>query len=418
MSLRTPSRVFWLAVALGLASLLSTAAAANAAGTARIDNGQVKFQAGVGDTNTVDITYTGSAYELTDSTATLNAGTGCTKTGSVVNCPASTIVNLWVTLGGEDDSLTFGSGIPSDDSIYVDAGAGSDLVDASATSSSGEYIGGTGDSNYIIGGSGPDTIDLTASEVVSYGFGGSGADYLFLGGTEAVDIGSQSGGSSADGGPGDDYVYADSMTDDGSAIIDGGGDDDTIYGSAGADIVNLSAGSDTVDAADGDDFIEQYPSKSGSDDVSGSDGNDTLKIWPNSASIDFDGGAGTDNGYYVSLSAGVSISLNGTADDGTPGDQSDNFGTSVEQITPPGSNHGYNDYLVGSSSNNTLNGAVGADVINGGAGQDSLNGGAGSDTIYAYDGEVDTVTCGTQSDTVTADTADTVNGDCESVTLY
>ena len=87
------------------------------------------------------------------------------------------------------------------------------------------------------------------------------------------------------------------------------------------------------------------------------------------------------------------------------------------------------DRLEGGAGNDSLDGGFGDDVIVGGPGRDTISadlaGGDcgplwcklpyGNDTIDARDGEIDSVTCGAGQDTVTADAADVVAPDCETV---
>ena len=87
------------------------------------------------------------------------------------------------------------------------------------------------------------------------------------------------------------------------------------------------------------------------------------------------------------------------------------------------------DRLDGGTGNDSLDGGFGDDAIVGGPGRDTISadlaGGDcgplwcklpyGNDTIDARDGEIDSVTCGAGQDTVTADAADVVAPDCETV---
>uniref|UniRef100_UPI001C7E5ECC calcium-binding protein n=1 Tax=Nocardioides stalactiti TaxID=2755356 RepID=UPI001C7E5ECC len=98
------------------------------------------------------------------------------------------------------------------------------------------------------------------------------------------------------------------------------------------------------------------------------------------------GGDGTDTVSYSLSPAGVSVSLNGIADDGRPG-ESDLVSADVERVV--GSTH--DDVLTGSPGPNTLSGLAGDDRINGGRGTDLLFAGEGTDTV-SYQGRTGSVT--------------------------
>ena len=73
------------------------------------------------------------------------------------------------------------------------------------------------------------------------------------------------------------------------------------------------------------------------------------------------------------------------------------------------------DGLRGTAGPDRLSGLGGNDRLYGGKGRDRLDGGSGDDSIFAVDGVRDVVRCGTGRDRVSADRADTVARDCESV---
>jgi len=101
---------------------------------------------------------------------------------------------------------------------------------------------------------------------------------------------------------------------------------------------------------------------------------------------------------------------------------------------------GGDDKLSAFDMADTLDGGAGADTIEGGYGDDTITGGPGrdminadvagtschyiqcrmpygNDTVDVRDGEADNVTCGIGTDVVTADPADTVAPDCETVNV-
>lgn len=77
---------------------------------------------------------------------------------------------------------------------------------------------------------------------------------------------------------------------------------------------------------------------------------------------------------------------------------------------------GGGDETWGLAGDDALSGGGGDDELYGGEGHDALLGGAGDDFIEARDGRRDYVWCGPGDDTVSADPADRVTRNCE--TLY
>ncbi len=162
----------------------------------------------------------------------------------------------------------------------------------------------------------------------------------------------------------------------------------------------------------------------GNDTYNGGGGGDTF------ADGAFCTGGGTDTVSYSSRPASDSlfISLDGVANDGVAGER-DNVGTDIEDVTGGAGD----DIITGSAAANTIDGGNGQDAIDGGAGNDTLMGGndddkltggdgadildagAGDDDVEAVDGFVDDVSCGTGFDFGTADPADHVNPNCDSV---
>ena len=74
------------------------------------------------------------------------------------------------------------------------------------------------------------------------------------------------------------------------------------------------------------------------------------------------------------------------------------------------------DVLTGLGGADRLDGLAGADFLDGGDGRDTVVGGPGDDRIAAEeDGAKDSISCGAGRDTVTAELADQVAADCETV---
>jgi Ca2+-binding RTX toxin-like protein len=136
--------------------------------------------------------------------------------------------------------------------------------------------------------------------------------------------------------------------------------------------VNGGAGNDTIEGGDGDDTL------------SGGDGDDIFK----SALIDdgsdvMAGGAGTDTVDYGTRELDLTVTLDGTGNDGIAS-EADNVGTDVENIIGGKAD----DTLTGSNVSNKIQGGDGNDTISGGTGNgdcsldvDVLEGGNGNDTF-------------------------------------
>jgi Ca2+-binding RTX toxin-like protein len=235
--------------------------------------------------------------------------------------------------------------------------------------------------------------------------GGAGDDHLFGGaGDDVMLAGAVADGADAfSGGPGNDTVdygaragaiavTIDDVADDGAAgegddvatdveIVKGGAGDDTLaggagnetlYGGAGNDTLTGGAGNDTLFGDAGDDLFDEGAATSGADTING--------------------GAGIDTVSYAGRSVGVSVSLDGVANDGEPGEL-DKVMADVENVTGGAGN----DTLVGSAVANILDGGAGNDTLSGGAGNDLLRGGAGNDTLGGDAGD-DTFDMGASAD--------------------
>jgi Ca2+-binding RTX toxin-like protein len=174
------------------------------------------------------------------------------------------------------------------------------------------------------------------------------------------------------------------------------GEDDGDSGLAGL------AGNDSIDGGPGDDqSLDDGP---GNDIVSGGPGNDTVHA--GTGADVYSGGDGNDTIFYTERTVGVTITDNGVADDGEPG-EGDNA-TSFEDVTGGAGN----DTIVGNDAGDRLHGLSGNDYIKGGAAEDRIEGGDGDDTIDSRDGRYDSIDCGPGNDTVYGDPADATEG-CE-----
>ena len=163
---------------------------------------------------------------------------------------------------------------------------------------------------------------------------------------------------------------------DAAETLNGTAADDSLYGRAGNDAINGLGGNDELDGGDG------------ADALSGGDGNDAVSY---------------------SGATGVTVTIDGVANDGLPG-EGDNVARDVEDVF--GSDG--DDKLKGSAGANTIDGGIGGDVIDGGTGRDAIYGQEGDDIITARDGRVDRIDCGPGKDRAVIDRSDTTVG-CENV---
>jgi len=232
----------------------------------------VTFQAEPGETNILDVNTVSAPFAFSDSGAELSAGGACVAVDQhSADCSSATngayAINAY--LGDRDDSARVVSAFNS--SIW--AGRGNDTVYGDSFGMGGAHVYGE---------AGDDTITAHGE-----------------------------GGQLADGGPGNDVIYAGGFV--GSASAFGGSGNDTIY--AQWDLANQASG--TLDGGVGNDTIIAQPTGFASS-ASGGGGNDTIAIQgpavsgPAAGAYTISGGPGND-----SLSGGVgSDTVNGgTGDD-------------------------------------------------------------------------------------------------------
>jgi len=289
-----------------------------------------------------------------------------------------------------------------------------------------------------------------------------------------------SGGIYVNMGGGNDHVthlaLSEGTLPDGSLHVDLGPGDDEFQGAAGREEVSGGAGNDTITGAGGDDVFD---GGDGNDTLTGDGGRDVLHGGAGDDVLDgdrfeqpaadvIDGGAGTDRveGWTIpdgSTHPPTSVTLDGQANDGRPGEGDDV--RDVELITSNVSGSfvmsdaddvvevwsnldggvstirtlGGNDRVTGGNHDERIDGGAGNDRLEGGYGNDRIVGGPGRDTIIAdksasdcgilqscslpqgndvidaRDGERDTISCGVGLDRVVADRKDVVSRDCERV---
>lgn len=273
-------------------------------------------------------------------------------------------------------------------------------------------------------------------------------------GADAVRVSSQipfAGTISADGGPGNDDLQG---SFGGPAVTFLGGDgDDKLVGSTSDDVLHGGPGNDTLDGYNGN------------DQVYGDDGDDNLSGGIVLSSDLLDGGAGTDTIDSDWYDAGrptnsVTVSLDGVANDGRPGEGDNVIGVetiktrqaatlvagadavtfdvtgtqagSTTLIGSPGNDrlrsYDYDDTIKAGAGDDSIEAGNGHDTIDPGPGRDSViadagpgscnflecRGVYGNDVILARDGEADTIDCGPGNDRVVADKIDVLTN-CETV---
>jgi Ca2+-binding RTX toxin-like protein len=152
--------------------------------------------------------------------------------------------------------------------------------------------------------------------------------------------------------------------------------------------VNLGDGDDQVtgigrlslfaDGGPGDDRLDatqtdfaQLSGGDGADVLLGGYGSDTLTGGPGPDAIS--GGPGLDTVSYADHTAGVSVRLGGSTDDGAPG-EGDSIADDIE-------------LAVGGAGNDLLVGTDGPDRLDGGGGNDRLEGLGGNDTLLGDSGD-------------------------------
>ena len=209
-----------------------------------------------------------------------------------------------------------------------------------------------------------------------------------------------------------DFVY---VTDQGTLLRAGSGCEQVDSHRARCRFTGpyLSRVTGFLQLGDGDDSVSPLPliasftsGGPGDDRIAGGDGRDVI-----------DGGAGSDtmsggSGYaasdtvsYESRAEGVTVSMNGQADDGAVG-EADSVAADFERLAGGAGDDvldglpSAHDNLVGNGGNDLLRGFGGSDWLDGGAGDDRLDagedddhlsGGPGADLLVAGPGDRDTV---------------------------
>lgn len=334
------------------------------AGADDIDGGGV-------DQNTTGII--GDVVGYTESPAGVNVDLAAgTATGGDANGDTFTAVNS-----------VFGSQF--DDTLQGDAGQNGLLGDAG-----NDVIDGGANDDYLEGGEGGDSLD-----------GSEGVDSInYYSSDEAIQVDLAAGTITGGEGTGDSLTSVE--------YVAGSNYDDTLMGSDGYDRLDGYYGNDTIDGRGGDDELEDGY---GDDVVHGGPGDDWLSQESDIEGTDadlLDGGEGVDLADYWGRDAGLSLSVDGVANDGESG-EGDNLlaieefgagnnadivtGTPVgDRVKSRGGNDqvdakGGGDNVKAGDGSDKVNGGGGNDVLDGGPGKDLIVGGKGNDTCYITKGD-------------------------------
>jgi Ca2+-binding RTX toxin-like protein len=166
----------------------------------------------------------------------------------------------------------------------------------------------------------------------------------------------------------------------GPDIIAGLGGDDLVFAGDGNDRICAGEGADGVLAGSGVDVLHGEEGRDvlygeGDPDWHFGDAGDDVLVGGTSGGDALFGGAGVrDVADYSARSATVTLSLDGSANDGEAG-EGDNVASDVEDL----SGGSGDDVLLGNGVSNELSGFDGSDRLRGGLGADELVGGAGVD---------------------------------------
>jgi Ca2+-binding RTX toxin-like protein len=358
-----------IAVVVGVAAAAGPASAS----TVTIVGSELQYNATAGKANQLTITLQGGNYVITDPAETIS---GCTT------CPAAGIQSIYVDVGDLNDIVT----INAPTLARVRGGTGDDTL--TGGSGNDELMGQQG-SDTAYGGDGDDTLEGQDSFVPD----DPGENHLFgQGGNDRLTGGTLN--DTLDGGPGNDSVSGDAGDD----TVDGGDDNDTLSGGDGNDQLHGGNGQDTL-GNDVDIGSPPVSAERGNDIYDGGPGDDTLNTGTGvtgglSDADTLVGGDGFDTVTYVKRQAGVTVTEDGAANDGTPG-ESDDVKPDVEVLT-------------GGAAGDNLTGADGPQTINGGPGDDTINGLGGADVLMGGpdDGGSDTINGGGDDDLVEGDAGD------------
>lgn len=304
-------------------------------------------------------------------------------------------------IGGTGTDTVSYLGTPTAVLVTLD-GTANDGTSCPGASCENDNVGGiVNDVENVVGGTGDDT--LIGNDGVNALTGGS-TNANTASGNDTLD--GKLGNDTLTGGSGSDTVsYATrpapevitASPDDGGAA----GENDTyatienITGGGGDDILTeRDVDANVLDGGPGDDSINAVTEPSGLGDTPQPD---TFIGGPGTDTVSYALRTGADSG--TAPITRLTITLDGTANDGVPGENDNVGGTdnSVEEVVGGTAN----DTITGNAGDNVLSGGPGADTLDGSTGADVLNGDGGSDTAtYAsrMTGVTATLNAGTADD--------------------
>ncbi|MBN8455649.1 MAG: putative Ig domain-containing protein [Candidatus Accumulibacter sp.] len=375
--------------------------------------------------------------------------------------------------GSGTDALVGGTGNDtyvvdnSDDVVTENSGAGTDLVQSSATytlSTNVENLTLTGTSainatgntlnntltgntadNVLDGGAGSDTLVGGAGNDTYYVSTGDTATEVASAGTDTVisdvtwTLGSNLEnltltGTSAINGTGNTLSNV-LAGNSGANVLDGGTGADTLVGAAGNDTYMVDNVADVVteNTGEGSDLVRSSVTHTlsanvenltltGTSAINATGNTLTNVLTGNSGANVLDGGSGSDtliggagNDTYVLDNSGDVITENaGEGTDLVQASLTSTLSANLENLTLTGTS-AIN--ATGNALNNTLTGNIADNVLDGKAGSDTLVGGLGNDTYYVSTGDTVTEAASAGTDTVISDVTWTLGSNLEDLTL-
>ncbi|MEH1889917.1 MAG: calcium-binding protein [Nostoc sp.] len=277
--------------------------------------------------------------------------------------------------GAGNDTLVGGAG---NDTLVGGAGNNTLVGDAGDDILNVDFSTGN---NLLSGGVGNDDLSAIASTGDNLLNGGDGNDYLSASGNSSFympdpdnRIAPSLGNNTLNGGAGNDTLYAGYSS--GDNLLNGGDGNDTLL-ATGFDgrYDTPTSGNNTLNGGAGDDRLNVYLS-TGNNLLSGGDGNDTIKA-STTGNDTIDGGTGNDLlayfAYFGNYTKGITSTFNATTNSGliTDGTHRVSY-KNIERSYIIGTK--YDDLIVGSNGNDTIDGGDGGnDTIDGGIGNDLLS---------------------------------------------
>ena len=313
-----------LLIALAAALLLGPAAPA-AATSVDVLGGGLELRAGAGERNDLHVSLGSGVLTVTEATpfTTLRAGFGCTQASAArVTCSASGVGRVFVEAGDGADTITFDADIAA----TLDDGEGDDVVHGGPR---GDLFIGAGGDDTLFGRGGDDRFGDAGGAGADGLDGGTGRDTADYSG-RANDVTVTLDGTAGDGAAGENDDIEPTVDD-----VRGGSGDDRLVGGDEANLLRGNAGDDVLDGRGGADR--------------------------------FEGGTGRDLADYGARAAGVSVTIDGAANDAGEGD---NVTGDVENVRGGSGD----DTITGNHEPNRLEGGPGADALDGGGNPDVLAG--------------------------------------------